>query len=170
MMSFLASSNYATLNGMDISIITVASWLFMLSVYAIIYKAVSSCFRGVSNFKAGRQREKEKAAQKERFMKDIQALSKREIAILKFVLAQEANSAWLPDNYKPVMLLIEKSYLVQIGIKSKSISSLQLSFDYSLVHLFTVPENIQKLIADMPPEFIKKWRKVKPDRSFEDCQ
>ena len=108
---------------MNDSIITTASWLFMLSLYALIFKAVST-------FKAGRLKEKEKATQNERTMKDILALSKQEIAILKFVLNQGSSTAWLPDNCKQVMLLVEKGYLVQIGFNCKPISDLRLSFDY----------------------------------------
>ena len=148
---------------MNDSIITTASWLFMLSLYALIFKAVST-------FKAGRLKKQEEATRKERVMKDILALSKQEIAILKFVLKQGSSTAWLPDNCKQVIILVEKGYLVQIGFNSKPISDLRLSFHYSLVHLFSVPENVQKIIADMPQEFVKKWRRIKPDRSFKDCQ
>lgn len=161
---------YVTLVDMDNSIITAASWLFMLSVYALIYKAVFACFKGVENYKASRLKEKENTERKERMMKNILALSKQEIAILKFVLTQESFSAWLPDNFKPVMLLVQYGYLVQIGMESKTVSDLQLSFNYSLAHLFTVPENIRQIIANIPQQFIQKWRRIKPDRRFQNCQ
>ena len=162
---------YATLYGMDNSIITAASWLFMISVYAIIYKAVSACFKAVSNFKTNRLKEREKTAQKERMMKDIQALSKQEIAILKFVIAQPSHVAWLPASYAPVIILAKKGLISLFSKKSKNIPAHSRYYEFlSEALLFVVPEYVQKLVADMPLEFMKKWRRIKPDRSLDECQ
>ncbi len=161
---------YVTLDGMNNPIITVAAWLLIISMYALIHRSVSAGFAFFSKLKAQKAHEKTEMLRQESIRQNFMALSKKEMAILKFVLLQDLHSAWLPDNYKPVMILIEKGYLVQIGLDGKSISNLQYMFDYSIAHLFTVPDNIQQLIAHMPPEFSKKWRKIKPDRTLQECQ
>lgn len=144
--------------------------LFVLTLYGIIYRSISGVFKAVQQYRDAKQQKREEARRLEALKNSLLNLSKKEMAILKFVLLQDLHSAWLPDNYKPVMILIEKGYLVQIGLDGKSISNLQYMFDYSIAHLFTVPDNIQQLIAHMPPEFSKKWRKIKPDWKLKDCQ
>lgn len=162
---------YVTLVGMDNSIITAASWLFMLSVYALIYKAVFACFKGVANYKASRLKEKEKVTQNERITKDIQALSKQEIAILKFVLAQHSHVAWLPCSCTPIILLAKKGLISIFSKNSKNIPTHSRYYEFgSNALLFTIPDNVRKIIDDMPQEFHKKWRKIKPESSLEECQ
>ena len=161
---------YVTLHNMNNPIITVVSWLFVISIYALIHKSVLATFTFFSKIKAQKAHKKAELLRHENIKQNFMTLSKKEIAILKFVLSQDWHSAWLPDNYKPIMILIKKGYLVQIGSNSKSISSLRYMFDYSSAHLFTVPDNIQQLISQMPQEFSQKWRRTKPDWSFQECQ
>ena len=161
---------YVTLDNMNNPIITVAAWLFIISVYALIHRSVSAGFAFFSKLKAQKAHEKTEMLRQESIRQNFMALSKKEMAILKFVLLQDLHSAWLPDKYKPVMILIEKGYLIQIGLDGKSISDLRHMFDYSFAHLFTVPDNIQQLIVHLPPEFSKKWRSIKPDRTLQECQ
>ena len=155
---------------MNNPIITITTCGFLISVYVFVYKFISAGFKAVSNYRNARKTEQERLLREQTMLKYLCNLSRSEIAILKFILKQSSCAAQLPDQYKPIMLLIEKGYLVQIGDDSKPISDFRLMFDYSLAHLFSIPDNIQQLIKHMPPEFSKKLRKTKPDRILKECQ
>lgn len=158
---------YVTLEGMNNTFVTVAIWLSMFSLYGLLYKAVSACFSAVSKHKADKEAQKNESIRKERMIQDILNLSKSEIAILKFILAQEHNIAWMPDEHKTIIMLREKGIITLFCKDSKTISTGQ---SLNFASLLTIPDNVQKLLSHMPQDFHKKWRKIKQDNSFQDCQ
>ena len=105
-------------------------------------------------------------------IQDILNLSKSEIAILKFILKQHLHAAWLPTHDKSILFLQKKGFISLVCNTSKEIplhSTFHSDF-FSTASLFSIPDNVQLLIAHMPQEFHMKWRKIKPDWRLQDCQ
>ncbi|MBQ6113445.1 MAG: super-infection exclusion protein B [Synergistaceae bacterium] len=151
---------YGTLNGMDNSIINVATWGLLFSVYIMIYKAVSAVFIKYNNVKKGK-----------RLKQDIMTLSNNEIAILRFILTQDSQAAWLPDKMLPVIQLETKNIIHNIDYTRTKIASIWRDFTYGVsCSVYTISNDAQNIISQLPPDIRKKWRKVKPDRTLKDYQ
>lgn len=151
------------------SIITI---LFVLSLYGIVYRTVSGVFKVVQQYRDAKQLKREEARRLEALKNSLLNLSKNEIAILKFILTQSLHAAWLPVHDKSTLFLKKKGFLSLISNTSKEIplhSTFHADF-FSSASLFSIPDNIRLLINNMPPEFSKKWRKIKPDWRLKDCQ
>ena len=146
--------------------------LFALSLYGIIYRSVSGVFKTVQQFRDDKNKKREEAHRLKALKNSLLNLSKNEMAILKFVLLQDLHSSWLPTHDKSILFLQKKGFISLISNTSKKIplhSTFYADF-FSAASLFSVPDNIQLLINNMPPQFQKKWHKIKPDWRLRDCQ
>ena len=163
---------YATLDGMDNSIVTVATYGLLISAYVALYKSVSAVFRGFSRYREARNNEQELSRRQETLKQTLLDLSRKEIAILKFLLNQEYNVAWLPTHIKPVLMLKKKGIICLFSNAEKNIShqSLYYSDSFSHAQMFTIPDDVLKLITQIKPDASPKWRKTKPDHTFSDFQ
>ena len=146
--------------------------LLALSLYGIIFKAVSFTLSRAKRFLKNRHSKQLKLQRLELFKQTLLALSKNEIATLKFILHQPNFSAWLPDNYSSTIFLLQKQLITRFSSNTKTISddSGLLSEALSFASLFTIPENVRNILADMPPELANRWRKVRINNSFAQFQ
>lgn len=165
-------SFYVTLQDMDNLLRNITVLLFVLTLYGILYRSVSGVFKSVQQYRYAKNKKRAEAHHLEALKNSLLNLSKSEIAILKFILTQSLHSAWLPVHDKSTLFLKKKGLISLISNSSKEIPSHSIFHAdfFSSASLFSVPDNIQQLINNMPPDFSKKWRKVKPDWRLQECQ
>ena len=161
-------SFYATLDTMNDFVTNFIFVLLALSLYGIIFKAVSFSLSLGKHFLQLRHSKKLKIQHTELIKQKLLTLSKHEIAILKFILQQPAFSAWLPDNYNTTIFLLKKELITRFSSNTKTISTDPELFSEALsfASLFTVPENVRDILADMPPELAARWRNTRVNNSF----
>ena len=157
-------SFYVTLQGMNNMVTNITFLLFLLTLYGIIYRSVSGAFKAVQHYRDAKNKKLEQSRRLETLKNSLLTLSKSEIAILKFILTQDNYSAWLYAEAMPVIMLETKQILRNIDLTKNKIHNNILYSPYQLVH------EAHDIITHMPLEFLKKWRKIKPDRSLEECQ
>ena len=155
-------SFYVTLQGMNNMVTNITFLLFLLTLYGIIYRSVSGAFKAVQHYRDAKNKKLEQSRRLETLKNSLLNLSKNEIAILKFILAQDNYSAWLPVYDKSIIILQNKGFISLISNTSKEIPSYSTFYAdfFSSASLFSVPNSIRLLIDNMPQEFHKKWRKV----------
>lgn len=157
-------SFYVTLQGMNNMVTNITFLLFLLTLYGIIYRSVSGAFKAVQHYRDAKNKKLEQSRRLETLKNSLLNLSKNEIAILKFILAQDNYSAWLPEAGLSVILLEAKNILHNIDFTRNKL------LNGSLYNPYQITLEAHNIITNTPQEFHKKWRKVKPDWSLQDCQ
>ena len=163
---------YVTLDTMNDFVTNFIFVLLTLSLYGIIFRAVSFAFSLGKHFLQLRRSKKLEIQQTETVKQHIFSISKDEISAIKFLLAQDSFSAWLPHDSSAVALLRGKGLIKPFGRNIKTIYDNQKSFQEAMSYaiFFTIPENVRNILADMPPELAAKWRKTRINNSFAQFQ
>ena len=161
-------SFYATLDAMNDFVSNFIFVLLALSLYGIIFRAVSFSLSLGKKLIQYRRSKKVKLQRIQLIKQKLLTLSKNEFSVLKFLLAQDSCSAWLPRNTSDVVLLREKGLIKPLGRNIKNIYDNQKTFQEAMSYaiFFTVPENVKNILADMPPELANRWRKTRVNNSF----
>ena len=156
--------SHATIFNMNDTITTFITWMSLFTLYLLIHKICSSIGDVILAFRAERKNEAELKKQQEQDKQTLLHLSPREIGLLKFMLSQDCNSAWLPPNDKLVIFLTLKHCIKQLDfLESKTITTNKGSISVSL---FSVTDTILSILWDMPQELAEKWRKAKNNKIF----
>ncbi len=156
--------SYATIFNMNDTITTFITWMTLITLYFLIHKICSSIGDVILAFRAERKKEAELKKLQEQDKQTLLHLSPREIGLLKFMLSQDCNSAWLPHNDKLVIFLTLKHCIKQLDfLESKTITTNKGSISVSL---FSVTDTILSILWDMPQELAEKWRKAKNNKTF----
>ena len=161
-------SFYATLDAMNDFVSNFIFVLLVLSLYGIIFRAVSFTLSLGKKLIQYRRSKKVKLQRIQLIKQKLLTLSKNEFSVLKFLLAQDSCSAWLPRNTSDVVLLREKGLIKPLGRNIKNIYDNQKTFQEAMSYaiFFTIPENVRNILADMPPELADRWRKTRVNNSF----
>ena len=157
-----------TIFHMNETIINVATWMFLISLFLAIHKTCSTIGDLILSARAQKKAQAQLALEKQRSVNTLLALSAKEIGLLKFILHQEFQSAWLLPNSTIVIILAAKKLIQPVDILPSQHTS--VGNDEVLTSLFTIPENVKNIIADMPPELAARWRKVRINNSFAQFQ
>ena len=156
--------SHGTILSMSDTITNIITWMFLISLYLLIHKTCSSIGELILAFREQRKNEAAIKKQQEQDKNTMLNLSPREFGLLKFMLSQDCNAAWLPPNATPVIFLSIKNCIKQLDyLDSKTITTKKGSFSVSL---FAISDNVIRIIANMPPEIAEKWRNSKTDKSF----
>ena len=159
---------HVTIFSMNETIINVATWIFLISLFLAIHKTCSTIGDIILSARAQKKAEAQKAFDKQRITQSLLALSAKELGLLKFILKQDFQAAWLLPNSTIVVILSAKKFIQPVDIlPSKNVP---VGYDQSLASLFTIPENVRNILADMPPELAAKWRKTRINNSFAQFQ
>ena len=153
---------------MNETIINVATWIFLISLFLAIHKTCSTIGDIILSVRAQKKAEAQQAFDKQRITQSLLALSAKELGLLKFILKQDFQAAWLLPNSTIVVILSAKKFIQPFDIlPSKNVP---VGNDQSFASLFTIPENVRNILADMPPELAARWRKVHINNSFAQFQ
>ena len=159
---------HVTIFSMNETIINVATWIFLISLFLAIHKTCSTIGDIILSARAQKKAEAQQAFDKQRITQSLLALSAKELGLLKFILKQDFQAAWLLPNSTIVVILSAKKFIQPVDIlPSKNVP---VGYDQSFASLFTIPENVRNILADMPPELAAKWRKVRINNSFAQFQ
>ena len=155
---------HGTIFLMNETILNVATWMFLISLFLMLHKTFSAIGEIITSVRSQKKAEIQHAIDKKRFTQILLALSAKELGLLKFILHQDFQAAWLIPQYTIVIILTSKGCLKQIDyLEDKRVS---IGNDQSLASLFTVPETIKEILLDMPPELAARWRKTRINNSF----
>lgn len=167
----LITTIYATLEGMNNLIINIISLFAALTLYGGIYRIVAISFRLLSQFCLYRRSQKELLRRQQTIRQNILKLSRKEIAILKFLFHQDDYSAWLPDKNASVMLLERKNILLNVDFTRTKIVDFWHGSNRNLsCNLYQITYDALKLLNEMHGELYTKWRNVKTNNTFADFQ
>lgn len=153
-----------TILPMNETIINVATWMFLISLFLAIHKTCSTIGDIILSARTQKKAQTQLALEKQRSVNTLLALTAKEIGLLKFILHQEFQSAWLLPNSTIVIILSAKKLIQLVDILPSQHAS--VGNDEVLTSLFTVPENVKNILADMPPELADRWRKTRVNNSF----
>ena len=96
-------------------------------------------------------------------------LSKREIAILKYLFLRSNHSAWLPPDMPDTSLLLHKGYIEVIVDKRKSPNPLNF-YTSAKDSLYTLTESSTTTLNRHKDDFMRRWKKIKVDKLFDKFQ
>ena len=145
--------------------------LFGLTLYGFIFRSVSGIFKTVQQYRDAKNKKLEDARRLEALKKSILHLSKGEIAILKFILKQNPSVAWLPDEDAYVILLEYKNIIRNVDItRTKIVDFWHGSNRNFSCNLYQITDDARTLLTEMHNELSRKWRNIKPNKTFADFQ
>ena len=149
---------------MNETIVNVATWMFLISLFLAIHKTCSTIGDIIISARTQKKADTQRAIEKQRSTNALLALTAKELGLLKFILRQEFQAAWLLPNSTIVIILSAKKFIQPVDmLPSKNVS---VGDNQSLAELFTIPENVRNILADMPPELAERWRKTRVNNSF----
>ena len=96
-------------------------------------------------------------------------LSKREIAILKYLFLRSNHSAWLPPDMPDTSLLLNKDYIKVIAKNRKYVDPLNFYVSEKDA-LYTLTETTLTLIGKHKEEFMRRWNKIHIDKTLDKYQ
>ena len=159
---------YATLDGMNDTLKNILIILSIITVYSFFYQITSAFSSFLSKLKERWLSSREASLRSNILKQHLFALSKKEIAIVKFILLQDNHMAWLPEIQKDIIFLTHEGIITPFSNHRKEIdrASFYYSEPFASARLFCIPDHIQLFIAQIPDNLSRKWKKVKPDSSF----
>ena len=101
---------------MNETFINVATWMFLISLFLAIHKTCSTIGDIILSARAQKKAEAQKAFDKQRITQSLLALSAKELGLLKFILKQDFQAAWLLPNSTIVVILSAKKFIQPFDI------------------------------------------------------
>ena len=156
--------------------------MFNTIVMSCIFFSLLSCCKLISQLFDRRnelakkaQAEAEAEAEKTRIEAEklsmLLNLTKSEVSIIKYLLAQPTLSAWLP-NETATILLTHKGYIEIVCNKRKKFDIFDNMNLYKNENdtLYTLSQQTRDLINTHKEEINSKWRKIKRNRTLDNYQ
>lgn len=107
---------HVTIFSMNETIINVATWMFLISLFLAIHKTCSTIGDIILSARAQKKAEAQQAIDKQRITQSLLALSAKELGLLKFILKQDFQAAWLLPNSTIIVILSAKKFIQPVDI------------------------------------------------------
>ena len=133
-----------------------------------IYKIIADSFLCILD------KRKNKIAEKQlqiNLLNSILALSKSELAVLKYIFCRPTQHAWLSKDLLEAILLTHKGIIKIVQDKRGSPSGLNFSlYINSDDTLYTLSDQAKKVISEHLQEIKTKWRNARINRNLDNYQ
>ena len=158
----------AILSGMDKYI------KFSCLIFSIlfVYKILADSFLCFLNKRKNKITEKQLQIN---LLNSILALSKGELAVLKYIFNRPDYSAWLPQNLTAAILLLHKGY-IKIISQQRPKGNIFEDMDTKNFYkndsdiLYIIHDDIKKLIKAHQEEITHTWQKIRINKNFNKLQ
>ena len=154
---------YDKISGMPETIINIASCMFFISLYMAIYKVISGLFKSVSKYQARKDEQEREQHAQEAMRATIRGLSLREIGIIKFMLRDEFQSAWLQPKDKAIIFLQDKGFIEQVGEEFKNLENIYDKHGSAITigHLYRLTPKFNQAYQGILQELQAQWKRIK---------
>ena len=166
---FLVTHDYwgkacATLTSMNNPFILIGAGFIALSLYGVLYKGVAAFFTFIMNRLHDSKLQKEK-------LHALLSLSLKQISVLNFLLSQEKHTAWLPNEYLPVLLLERENILFNLDFLNTRLVEVWQGHTRSVsCNAYKIPDDVLILIHSLPVDVHNNWSNIPPDQSLQQYQ
>ena len=137
-----------------------------------VYKILADSFLCILNKRKNKIIEKQ---QQINLLNSILALSKGELAVLKYIFNRPDYSAWLPQNLTAAILLLHKGY-IKIISRQRPQGNIFEDMDIKNFYkndsdiLYTIHDDTKKLIQAHQEEITHTWQKIRINKNFNKLQ
>ena len=150
---------------------TIIFWLSAYTVYGLIRKLIDALADILAKHRASRRIAQQNSQNLAALENNLLHLSKKEIALLKFLLLTYPQNVWLPQDFSYVVSLTAKNIISCVDpLASKIVDLPHGSSINSLCSLYSLSPEARKIICRNSLLESSKWKDIAPDNSFAEFQ